>query len=204
MEIEAWEVAHLRARRADVHPVMVAIAHYPSWWPGLEVVPEEDGAWRLAWRPPGPRGLLPGRAHQLRWRVTQERPGLGLRVTVHGDLVGRAEWYYLDRRAGITVHYLIRAQAPDRGGARLVQRHRRAVRAGLQELKARVERHRHPGDEPSPALLGDQRAALEASRRRAQVHARRQRGDGPTVSPSPARKGPGALGDRGEARGRAG
>jgi|GEM_PF-3006402 len=178
MEVEAWEVVHLRARRADVHPVLAAVGSYPRWWPGVSVTAAGEGWW-LTHRGPGRPWRRP---HQVRWTITRLRPGLGVRVAVRGDVVGRAEWYYLDRRHGITVHYLVRGHVPDRGGRGLLEAHRRSVRAGLQALKARYERDRLPGDELDPGLVLDQRAAVQASRGRAQAHearrARRARQEG--------------------------
>lgn len=103
-----------------------------------------------------------------------------------GDLVGEAEWYYLDEPTGVIVNHLLRVHAPDRGGERLVSIYRRSVRAALRELKARLEGDRAPGEEPDPQLLHDQAEAAAEFRRGVEAHrakvaagrAHTDRGDG--------------------------
>lgn len=180
MRFDAWDTAFVRARRGDVHPLLADVGGYPAWWPRLRLRRGHRG-WLLAHRPPGdPR----------RWRVwlriTEERPGLGVDFAVTGDVVGEAEWYYLDEPGGVVITHLLRVQAPDRGGHRVVAGYRASVRAGLQALKARLEAGRSPGEEPDPQLLADQADAAEAFRRGVQAHqarvaagtARTDRGDG--------------------------
>lgn len=118
--------------------------------------------------------------------VTKMRPDLGVDFALTGDLVGDAEWYYLDEPTGVVVNHLLRVHAPDRGGDRLVAIYRGSVRAALHELKTRLEGDRAPGDEPDPQLLHDQDEAAAEFRRGVDAHqakvaagrARIDRGDG--------------------------
>lgn len=118
--------------------------------------------------------------------VTKVRPNLGVDFALTGDLVGDAEWYYLDEPTGVIINHLLRVQAPDRGGERLVGRLRGSVRVALRELKRRLEGDRSPGAEPDPQLLHDQAEAAAEFRRGVEAHRakvaagldRTDRGDG--------------------------
>lgn len=159
MHVESWDSVFVRARRADVHPLVRDVAGYPGWWPGARTsVGGERVA--LALRTPG----RARRSEHLLVRVTEERPGKGLRLGVDGDLRGELEWYYLDERAGVVVHILAKGSVADRGWQRRLAAHRAAVRLGLHALKDRLEGEREPGAEPDPGLLSDQRAAIAAFR----------------------------------------
>jgi hypothetical protein len=180
VRFDACDAAFVRARRRDVHPVLADVAGYAAWWPRLRLR-RRHGGWLLAHRPPGDP-----RRRRVWLRVTHERPELGVDFAVTGDMVGEAEWYYLDEPAGVAVTHLLRVWAPDRGGKRRVAAYRASVRAALQELKARLETNRSPGEEPDPQLLADQAEAADAFRRGVEAHqarvaagtARIDRGDG--------------------------
>lgn len=181
MRIEAWDAAFVRARRADVHAVLRDVAGYGRWWPGMHARPAGEGV-LLTLRAPG-RIRLPGATRgpqRMVARVVDERADKGLRLRYGGDLSGEAEWYYLDEPAGTVVHYLVSADVRDRGWRHRLAGHRAAVRAGLHELKDRLERGREPGAEPEPALLADQRRAIAAFQADvdANQRARRPRRDG--------------------------
>lgn len=164
MRIDTWDSAFVRARRRDVHPILSDIDRYAEWWPRLRVRRGASG-WLLDHR--APRGLRRVRA----WvRLVKVRADLGVDLAVTGDLVGEAEWYYLDEPTGVTVHHLLRVHGPDRGGAGLVESYRGSVRAAMHELKARLEADRRPGDEPDPQLVADQAEAAEAFRRGVEAH----------------------------------
>lgn len=180
MRFNSWDAAFVRARRRDVHPVLADVGGYASWWPRLRVRAGAE-SWLLTHRAPG--HLRPRRV----WlRITKIRPDLGADLALTGDVVGEAEWYYLDEPAGVVVNHLLRVQAPDRGGHRIVAAYRASVRTALQELKSRMEAGRSPGDEPHPQLLADQAEAAEAFRRGVEAHQARvaagvahiDRGDG--------------------------
>lgn len=157
MHVETWDSVFVRARRADVHPVLRAVGSYPSWWPGLRAAARPTGA-VLRHDPPG----LRGGAHTVDVTVVKDRTDLGVDFAFGGDIVGKAEWYYLDEVDGTVVHYLLRGEVADRGGRRLLAAHRASVRAALDVLKDRLEGARVPGSEPDPALLTDQREAMAA------------------------------------------
>ncbi len=158
MHVEAWDTVFVRARRADIHPVLADVPAYGLWWPGLRVTAVGERL-RLRHRAPGFwRG-----AHTVEVSLTRERPDRGLELSCRGDLDGEAEWFYLDEVDGVTVHHLLRADAPRRP-ARLLAAHRASVRAALNVLKDRLERGRAPGTEPEPALLAHQ-ARVRAERR---------------------------------------
>ena len=162
MHIEAWDTVFVRARRADVHPVLRDLAGYERWWPGLRstVVGE---AVRLRHRPPR---LLRG-AHTVELQITRERPDRGLRLACRGDLVGEAERFDLDEVDGVTLHHLLRVDAWRRPQA-LLAAHRASVRAALTTLKDRLEQGRLPGAEPEPALVAHQARLIAARRREAE------------------------------------
>jgi hypothetical protein len=159
VHVETWDSAFVRARRADVHPVLRAVGSYGGWWPGLRVAARPEGA-LLRHDPPGFRGG----AHRVDVVVAKDRTDLGVDFTLGLDIVGKAEWYYLDEVDGTVVHYLLRGEVADRGGRRLVAAHRASVRAALDVLKDRLEGARVPGSEPDPGLLADQREAMAAFR----------------------------------------
>jgi len=182
MRIDAWDSVFVRARRRDVHPWLADLGGWQQWWPGLRARPCGDGPWAAAhgrvqsvvlW-PPGRR--RPPQRYTV--RLTEERPGLGVRLRYCGDLDGEAEFYYLDEPSGCVVHYLVRAEAgpeapaarqvaqPAPQAARVTADHRAAARAGLNALKDRLEAGREPGAEPVPALLADQRLAIAEYRAR--------------------------------------
>lgn len=177
MHVEAWDSVFVRARRADVHRILRAVPAYGRWWPGLTARELPEGV-RLVHDAPGMR-----RARVVvDVRVRKDRPGLGMDFDCTGDLVGEAEWYYLDEVDGVTVHHLLRAETADRGWRRRLAAHRASVRAALDELKDRLEGDRVVGSEPDPALLADQVEAIAAFRAGVEAHARKTRGardDGP-------------------------
>lgn len=167
MRIDAWDSVFVRVRRRDVHPWLADPGAWQQWWPGLQSRPHADGL-AVVLRPPGRHR----RPQRYTVRLTEERPGLGIRLRYGGDLDGEAEYYYLDEPSGCVVHYLVRAEAGAevaglRQAARVTADHRAAARAGLNALKDRLEAGREPGAEPDPALLGDQRLATAEYRARA-------------------------------------
>jgi hypothetical protein len=168
MYIEAWDSVFVRARRADVHPVLRDIAGYGSWWPGLRAQVLPSGV-RLHHDPPG----MLRAAHSIDVQVRKDRTDLGLNMVCTGALVGETEWYYLDELDGTTVHHLVRAEIDDRGWRRRLAAHRASVRAGLDELKDRLEGDRIPGSEPDPALRADQLEAMAAFQAGVEAFARK-------------------------------
>lgn len=158
MELSVWDTVFVRARRRDVHPVLADPLGYGRWWPGARTEAHADGV-ALTLRPPTLRGRLGGADQRLVVAVRKDRRDLGVDLGYAGSLAGTAEWYYLDEAAGVLVSYVLRAAVPDRGWRRVLAEHRASVRAGLDELKARLEGARTPGAEPDAGLLADQRAA---------------------------------------------
>jgi hypothetical protein len=165
MHVEAWDSAFVRARRADVHPILRDVAGYGRWWPGLQVR-TAGVAHRVRHDPPG----MVGAAHVVEVRVVKDRPDLGIDVALAGDFVGSAEWYYLDEVDGTVVHYVLRAETAERGWRRRLAAQRASVRAALDELKDRLEAGRIPGAEPDPQLLADQQAAIAEFTARVEAH----------------------------------
>jgi hypothetical protein len=168
MHIEAWDAIFVRARRADVHPVLRDLAGYGRWWPGMTATALPGGAVRLRHDVPG----MLRAAHTVEVAVRKDRTDLGVDLTLAGDLIGVAEWYYLDEVDGTTVHHLLRADTADRGWRRRLAAHRASVRAALNELKDRMEGDRVVGSEPDPQLLADQVAAAAAFAAGVKAHAR--------------------------------
>jgi hypothetical protein len=173
MDVEAWDSVFVRARRRDVHPVLRSPATYGSWWPGVHSEPTADGA-NVILRPPRLAARLLRRRQRLRVRVVKDRPNLGVDLDYDGDLQGSAEWFYLDERSGVTVHYLVRARVHRRAWRRTLADHRATVRVALHELKDRLEGERTPGAEPDPPLLDDQRQAIAEFQAGVEAWARRQ------------------------------
>lgn len=170
MLIEAWDTVFVRCPRDAVHQLCAHVPTWPCWWPGLEV-DTLDGVHHLLLRPPVPAllelvgvgGVRPGRPLHLELRVDTIRPAAkGLRFSLAGDLRGEGEWFYLDERAGVTVHHLVKGEVPDRRARRVTATLRASVRGALTELKDRLEAGRVPGAEPDPRLLAHQEAALAA------------------------------------------
>lgn len=164
MRIDSWDSTFVRARRRDVHPVLADVGGYVEWWPRLRARCGHGG-WLLEHRRPG------GWRRVRVWlRVVKVRTDLGVDFALTGDLVGDAEWYYLDEPTGVVVHHLLRVHAPDRGGPRLVEAYRASVRGALGELKRRLEGPRVAGAEPDPELVRDQAEAAAEFRRQVEAH----------------------------------
>lgn len=161
MLVSAWDSVFVRARRRDVHPVLADVARYGDWWPGATSV-GGGGAVRLVLMPPTLAARLQGRTQALDVRVAKVRRDLGVDLAYAGTLEGTGEWYYLDEPTGTVVHYLVSARVADRGWRRTLAEHRAVVRAGLRELKDRLEGRRVTGAEPGADLLADQREAAAA------------------------------------------
>lgn len=162
MRVEAWDQVFIRARRADVHPLLRDPGHHGRWWPGVSSAIGPGGTTRLALHPPTFAARVAGRSQRIDVTVVKDRADLGLDLAYRGTLTGTAEWYYLDEAAGIVVHYVVHADVADRGWRRALAEHRACIRAGMEELKDRLEGARIPGSEPDPVLLADQRKARAA------------------------------------------
>jgi hypothetical protein len=151
VRIDVWDTVFVRARRADVHPLVADVARYARWWPGLRVEPAATNLYRITHRPP----VAAARRQRVVARVEKTRPDKGIVFDYDGDVVGKAEFFYLDAVDGVTVHYLLGAEAPPSTPRRLA-RHRASVRAALHRLKDVCEAGRPPGAEPEPALVAHQ------------------------------------------------
>jgi hypothetical protein len=140
MRVQVWDSGFVRATRAQVHLVLRDPAGYGCWWPGVSARADGRGvALDVAgapWR---------GGGHRLDVRVARDRPAKGLTLRCEGVLRGEAEWYYEAGRGGVVVHYLLRAEAPERRGPRIVRAHRWRVRGALLALKDGLEGGRPPG-----------------------------------------------------------
>jgi hypothetical protein len=169
MHIEAWDSVFVRARRADVHPILRDVGGYGLWWPGLQATRLGE---RVRLRHDAP-GFLRG-VHTVEVAVAKDRSDLGIDLRLTGDIEGAAEWYYLDEVDGTTVHHVLRAETADGGWRRRLAAHRASVRAALDELKDRLEGSRIPGTEPDPALLADQVRAMAAFQAGVEAFARKQ------------------------------
>lgn len=167
MRITAWDSVFVRCRRADVHPIVRDLAGYGRWWPGVETRPSGDTV-AMTLRPPG----FARRPQRFTVKTVQDRSDRGIRMRYTGDVVGDAEWYYLDEPTGVVVHYLVNAEVADRGWRRRLADHRAAVRLALHTLKDRLEGDRVPGAEPDARLLADQRRAIAEVQAAARVRAR--------------------------------
>jgi uncharacterized protein YndB with AHSA1/START domain len=152
MRVDVWDTVFVRASRVAVHPHVADVARYPRWWPGLRVEPAAAGLYRMTHQAPG---VWP-RRHRIVVRVEKVRADKGIVFAYGGDIGGKAELFYLDEVDGITVHYLLGAEAVQGEATRLLARHRASVRAALHRLKDRCEGPRLPGAEPDPALLAHQ------------------------------------------------
>ncbi len=154
MRIHATDEVFVRATRADVHAYLADPGGYGAWWPGARSRGSRAGAWlELA-------AALPGRPHRLHLAVTGERRDLGVAFRVRGDVIGKAEWYYLDEPDGARVTWLIDATATTRRVRRWLAAHRAAVRRGQRALKDLLESGRPVGADPDPTLLARQDAAI--------------------------------------------
>jgi len=162
MRVEAWDQVFIRARRADVHPLVRDPALYGRWWPGAASAAGSEGTTLLRLRPPTLGARIARCTHEIAVTVVKDRKDLGVDLAYRGTLAGTAEWYYLDETAGTVVHYVVHAEVADRAWRRALAEHRACVRAALQELKDRLEGARIPGAEPDPGLLADQEAARAA------------------------------------------
>jgi hypothetical protein len=157
MGLHIWDHAFVRARRRDVHPVLLDVAGYGRWWPGVSCRPLPDDRIELTIR--SSAGLR--RRRRLVVKVTKDRPELGVRFVCDGDVQGEGEWFYLDEPNGVIVHAILRGTASAR--RRTAPRDLRwAFRDAFFALQDRLEQRRQPGDEPDPALLEDQKKAIRA------------------------------------------
>jgi len=169
VQVEVWDSGFVRARRADVHPLVRDPATWARWWPGVTAV--RSG---LVLRPPTASARLAGRRQRIAVRVVKDRVDLGVDLAYSGTLTGPAELFYLDTDDGTVVTYVARVAVADRGWRRTLAEHRAVVRAGLHELKDRLEGSRVPGTEPDPVLLADQREAQAAFQRGVEAWAAKQ------------------------------
>ena len=179
VEVQAWDEVFIRCRRSAVNALIVDVSSWQRWWPGLTSTDlGQDQTDLVLTRP-----LRIPRQHRLTLTADRVRPrDKGLEFSVAGDLVGTGEWYHLDRRDGVVVHYLLRGQLQGRAARpgparRWLAAHRASVRAALTGLKARMEGGRVPGAEPDPALLVHQAEELaifarEVARHRDEVAGR--------------------------------
>jgi hypothetical protein len=168
MQIEAWDQGFVRAHRRDVHAVLADIGGYGQWWPGVESRAEGAG-FELIMRAP----TRLRRRRRFLLRITKDRPGLGVRFDVSGDLTGSGEWFYLDEPNGVTVHAILRGEARERGARALLRDYRWCVRSALHELKDLLEGDRLPGDEPEPAFLARQTEAIREFQAGVEAHERK-------------------------------
>jgi hypothetical protein len=157
VDVQAWDEVFIRCTRAAANALVVDVAGWAAWWPGLAATPLDDRRTEVVlhtpWRAP--------RRHRLVVTADRVRPrDKGLEMTVAGDVVGTAEWFHLDRGDGVVVNYLLRGRVADGGWRRLLAAHRASVRAALTDAKRRLEAGRLPGTEPEPALLAHQAAEL--------------------------------------------
>ena len=85
----------------------------------------------------------------LECEAYEDRGDEGVRLTVRGDLVGTNEFWVEPWGDGAIVHYYLRADpAKALSAKRLIrarERHRVRVKAGMNELKDRLEAGRVPG-----------------------------------------------------------
>ncbi len=100
----------------------------------------------------------------LELHVFEDRGAEGVRLTVTGELVGSNEFWVEPWGDGAIVHYYVRADPTRRGSdtepasgpprrllrraVKVRERHRVRVKAGLNELKDRLEAGRPPGTPP--------------------------------------------------------
>jgi hypothetical protein len=86
--------------------------------------------------------------------VFMDRGDEGVRLTVTGALVGSNEFWVEPWGDGAIVHYYLRADPPrpvsPRRAIRLREAHRVRVKAGMNELKDRLEAGREPGTPRTP------------------------------------------------------
>jgi hypothetical protein len=167
VQLEVWDSGFVRAHRRGVHALLGDVAGYQRWWPGVSGKPRDDHV-VLTLRPAGARP-----AHRIRIQVTKQRPNLGVNLRYHGDLVGDAEWYYLDEPNGVVIHYLLHADTPRRSPRRLLRAHRWCIREALHAVKDVLEGGRLPGAEPDAAFLEHQRRAIAEFQAGVEAHARK-------------------------------
>lgn len=123
------------AEPADVYRALLTFGKDASWWPGARV--ESNGKKiRVA--------ILSGRASRVRFAASVDnvRPDEGLTWTFEqGDLDGHGEWWLEPFKDGTIVHYYLEAHKASgaRGVDALVEKHRIAVRRGMNALKDFME-----------------------------------------------------------------
>jgi len=124
------------AEPAEVYRALLTFGKDPSWWPGARTT--SDGKHLGVVAPAG--GLS-----RLRFAATVDhvRPDEGLTwVFDEGELHGRGEWWLEPFKDGTIVHYYL-IEAAKASGARgldaLVDKHRVAIRRGMNALKDFME-----------------------------------------------------------------
>jgi hypothetical protein len=173
MRIEAWDHGFVRAHRRDIHRVLADVAAYGAWWPGVHSR-ALGSSYELVLR--APVGLR--RRRRLLLTVTKDRPGLGLRFDLGGDIEGSGEWFYLDEPNGVMVHALLKGSPAGRGASTMLRDYRWCVRSAFHTLKDLLEGDRLAGDEPDPAFLQRQEAAIREFRAGVEAHERRIAAEG--------------------------
>jgi hypothetical protein len=140
----------VRAPVGLVYATLTDVDGWHIWWrgchtsrltapsPSVAVDPDAAGApddhlvtFGVPWR----RRRLIGRAH--RWRHDE-----GVLVDLRdrrGREVGTSEWWLEGCPDGTVVHHVLHGGRDDAAGVRRRERHRRAVRSGLQDLKDHLE-----------------------------------------------------------------
>ncbi len=167
VHIEAWDEVFIRCRRTSANALVTHVPTWGEWWPGADVATAGDGEHTLTLATP----LRLPRCHRLQITVDRVRPrDKGLEFSVSGDVVGKAEWYHLDRPQGVVVHYLLRGELQKGNTRRWLSAHRASVRSALTVLKRRLEAGRPPGAEPHPDLVAYQAQELAVFAREVAQH----------------------------------
>ena len=130
MLMNSTDELYIEAPPDEVYRALITFGKDSSWWPGAKTSSEGK---RL-------RASLPsGRISKVSFEanVDNVRPDEGLIWWMDaGDITGRGEWWLEGFKQGTILHYYLEVSD---GNARVIDRHRDAIRKGMHALKQELQ-----------------------------------------------------------------
>lgn len=131
--VNTTDEVYIQAPPEDVYRALLTLGKDAAWWPGAKTT--SSGKQIMLSLPAGTLGRI-----TIDARVDNVRPDEGLTWLMTGrELRGRGEWWLESQGDGTAVHYTLEAEEVA-GRERKINRHRSAIRRGMNALKDELER----------------------------------------------------------------